>query len=100
MKRKCAIGSIIFALLFFVCLNNSIAIEIPKRISDVKRITAAEVKELWQQEKVVVVDTRAPGQWLRAKDKAPGAIRVQSHQDLEQFKQEIPLDRAIVIYCT
>lgn len=100
MKRKCAIGSIIFVLLFFVCLGNSIAIDIPKRISDVKRITAAEVKQLQQQEQIVVIDTRAAGQWVRAKDKAPGAIRLQSYEDLTQFKLDVPSDRAIVTYCT
>lgn len=100
MNRKCAIGSTLFVLLFFVCLGNSMAIDIPKRISDVKRITAEEVKQLQQQEKIVVIDTRAPGQWVRAKDKAPGAIRVQSHEDLARLKLEVPQDQAIVTYCT
>jgi 3-mercaptopyruvate sulfurtransferase SseA len=100
MNRNSAIGSIMFVLLFFVCLGNSFAIDIPKRISDVKRITVAEVKQLQQQENIVIVDTRAPGQWIRAKDKAPGAKRVQSHDDLARFKLEVPRDKAIVTYCT
>ena len=88
----------LFTLTF---IGSAIAADIPKRPSDVKRITIAEFQTLQASgEPVVIIDTRAPGQWQRAADKIPGAIRVTSPNDLQKLKSEVPPDTEIVIYCT
>lgn len=100
MTRKLVtltLSSLLMAVLF---IPVSWATDIPKRLSDVKRITVEELKALQQKEAVVIIDTRAPGQWARAQDKVPGALRLQSHSDLNQFKEQVPVDQAIVTYCT
>ncbi len=73
---------------------------IPTRIADVKRISVDELRRLQAREPVLIIDTRAPGQWVRAKDKLPGAIRLTALDDMRKFAQDIPADRAIVTYCT
>ena len=100
MKKRLLISSLFPLLMIFIFINSAIAADIPTRTSDVKRITIEELKSLQNKESVVVIDTRAPGQWLRAKDKVPGAMRLQSHNDLEDFKAKVPTDQAIATYCT
>ena len=78
-----------------------IAAEIPTRPSDVQRITIAELQALQaNHEPVILIDTRTPGQWQRAKDKIPGAIRVDSQNALQKLKAEVPSSTEIVTYCT
>ena len=100
MKKITYFRLSLFLLCFFSLIGNSSAAEVPKRIADVQRITVSELQQLQAKEAVVIIDTRAPGQWVRAKDKIPGAIRVVSHDDLTQLKQQVSADQAIVTYCT
>lgn len=97
MTKKTTLLIVSLIAFFF---GTGTAFAIPERISDVERITVAEFVKLQKTDKVVVIDTRAPGQWLRAKDKIPGAIRLKSFDDLDQFKKDVPRDQAIVTYCT
>lgn len=93
----------LFLLIFFTftSLNIAIAADPPKRLSDVKRITITELQELQAgSEMVVIIDTRTPGQWQRATDKIPEAIRIDSQSALQKLKVEVPPDREIVTYCT
>jgi hypothetical protein len=91
----------IFTIFFLLALSGFVTAQnIPTRIADVERMTIAELQRLQTQEPVLIIDTRAPGQWVRAKDKIPGAIRLNSLDDLDKFKKEVPPDRAIVTYCT
>lgn len=92
-----AVSSLLIVLFFF---SGLLAQQIPKRLSDVQRITVTELQQLQVKEPVVIVDTRAPGQWLQAKDKLPGAIRVTSYDDLVKLKNDVPAHHAIVTYCT
>ncbi|MBN1957361.1 MAG: hypothetical protein JXQ81_05140 [Desulfuromonadales bacterium] len=85
---------------YFPLVAHSSAVEIPKRISDVERITVSELQQLQAKEPVLIIDTRAPGQWIRAKDKIPGAVRIVSHDDVKQLKKDFAPDHAIVTYCT
>ena len=98
------IGSLRFSLmafLFLIFFSTAMAANIPKRPADVQRITIAEFQELQASGKtVIVVDTRRPSQWQRAKVKIPGAIRVTSKNDLQKLKSEVPPDTEIVTYCT
>jgi len=85
--------------LTFTC--SAIAAEIPTRPADVQRITIAELQVLQaNHEPVVMIDTRTPGQWQRATDKIPGAIRVDSQNALQKLKAEVPPNTEIVPYCT
>ncbi|WP_321392586.1 rhodanese-like domain-containing protein [uncultured Desulfuromusa sp.] len=60
-----------------------------------------ELQDLQAESKmVVIIDTRTPGQWKNAKDKIPGAIRINSQSDLQKLKADIPPDTEIVTYCT
>ncbi len=85
--------------LTFTC--SAIAAEIPTRPADVQRITIAELQALQaSHEPVIMVDTRTPGQWQRATDKIPGAIRIDSQSALKKLKAEVPPNTEIVTYCT
>ncbi|MEE4254050.1 MAG: rhodanese-like domain-containing protein [Desulfuromusa sp.] len=93
----------LFLLFFFIftSLNIAIAADAPTRPDDVKRITITELQDLQAGGKrVVIIDTRTPGQWQNAKDKIPGAIRINSQGDLQKLKADIPPDAEIVTYCT
>ena len=64
------------------------------------RVTADEVKERMDRgEPLAFVDTRNPQAWGEATTKLLGAVRVPV-DELEQHLQEIPRDRAVIIYCT
>ena len=88
----------LFSLIF---ISSAMAADIPKRPNDVQRITIADFQTLQASGKpVVIIDTRTPGQWQRAADKIPGAIRVTSNNELQKLKSEVPPDTEIVTYCT
>jgi len=92
---------LLIMILSLTFLGTAIAAEIPKKSSDIQRITVADFQTLQTSGKtVVVIDTRSSGQWQRAKDKIPGATRVTTLEDLQKLKNEIPLDTEIVTYCT
>ena len=91
----------IITLFAFTFVSSAMAADIPKRPSDVQRITIADFQTLQASGKpVVIIDTRTPGQWQRATDKIPGAIRVTSNNELQKLKSEVPPDTEIVTYCT
>jgi rhodanese-related sulfurtransferase len=50
-------------------------------------------------EPLAFIDSRNPEAWGKASAKLPGAIRVPA-DEVEKHLEEIPRDRAIVIYCT
>ena len=100
MIKTCLALTSLFSILCFTFPPGSLAAELPKSLSEVKRITLAELQQMQAREPVIIIDTRAPGQWMQAKDKVPGAIRVTSGDDLVKLKKEIPADHAVVTYCT
>jgi len=64
------------------------------------RITVDEVKErLDRGEQFAFVDTRNPQAWAESDKKLPNAIRIPANE-LAQHLDEIPKDRAVIIYCT
>jgi len=64
------------------------------------RITVDEVKErLDRGEQFTFIDTRNPIAWAESDKKLPNAIRIPANE-LEQHLDEIPKDRAVIIYCT
>lgn len=92
--------AIVCALLLCAGISISSAAGIPTKSSEVERIDVASLKKMLQTEGVLVIDTRTQGQWLRAKDKAAGAQRLQTKEEFDTFKQEVARDTAIVTYCT
>jgi predicted sulfurtransferase len=99
MGNRLKIGLFLIVVLG-LAVNPAFGADIPKKLSDVKRITVEETRQLMQKEDVLVIDTRAPGEWLRAKDKAAGAVRITTPDELSRLTAGIPRDKAIVTYCT
>lgn len=101
MQATIFLRSVIITLFALTYIGSAMAADIPKRPSDIQRITIADFQALQASGKpVVIIDTRTPGQWQRSTDKIPGAIRVTSNNELQRLKDEVPADTEIVIYCT
>lgn len=62
-----------------------------------RRITAAELHDLWQSGKVLVVDTRSEPAYKEGHIK--GAILI-SAGEMASKADELPKDKMIVTYCT
>ena len=64
------------------------------------RITVDEVKQrLDRGEEFAFIDSRNDQAWADADEKLPGAIRVPA-KELERHLDQIPKDRAVIVYCT
>jgi len=101
MLRAIPARLLLILVLCLTFITSAVAVETPKRPADVQRITIADLQVLQASgAPVVIIDTRTPGQWQRAKDKIPGAIRLTSNSDLQKLKEEVPADTEIVPYCT
>jgi len=101
MQKTIPVRLFIFLFFVFAVSSNALAADAPKRLSDVKRITITELQELQADNRmVVIIDTRTPGQWQRATDKIPGAIRIDSQGALQKLKVEVQPDTEIITYCT
>ena len=64
---------------------------------DARRITAQELHDLWEQNKVLIVDTRNDAAYNQGHIK--GAILIPSG-DFAARLGELPKDKMIVTYCT
>jgi len=62
-----------------------------------RRITAAELHDLWEKDKVLVIDTRNEASYKESHIK--GAILVPS-TEFPDRADELPRDKMIVAYCT
>ena len=62
-----------------------------------RRITAEELHEIWEEGKVLVVDTRDEAAYKTSHIK--GAISIPANQVLPRI-DEFPRDKMIVTYCT
>ncbi len=88
-------------LLCLVMATTAIAVDsIPAHPDQITRINVVDLRALQSQEPVVFVDTRTAGQWQQAVDKIPGAIRVTSQVELDNFKRTVPTETVVVTYCT
>lgn len=99
VRRSNLICSLFAATLFLVSFSavKSEAID----NTQVSRITVEEVQTMLATgEEVVFIDTRNSGQWAKAKDKIPGALRLTNNRELADFSKEHPDSTAIVTYCT
>ena len=90
----------LFVLCLVLIFSVSLATADPAHPDQIPRINVVDLRALQSQEPVVFVDTRTAGQWQQAVDKIPGAIRITSQTELDDFKRTVPTDTAIVTYCT
>lgn len=65
------------------------------------RVTVEEVQQ-WMDagEPLFFIDARSADAWSTATTKAPGALRVPPHEDIEPYLDRIPQNQRVVIYCT
>ena len=62
-----------------------------------RRITAAELHDLWEKDQVLVVDTRGEAPYKQGH--IPGAVAITQNEVLAKADQ-LPRDKMIVTYCT
>jgi 3-mercaptopyruvate sulfurtransferase SseA len=94
----------IFSLTFvLVCLLllplTALAADVPQTSAQVARISVSELLQLMDEESVVIVDVRIPRAWKRAGNKIPGAIRLDTHEEVARFGDSTARQQAIVLYC-
>jgi rhodanese-related sulfurtransferase len=90
----------VFLVLGLILSSSAALASIPAHPDQVPRINVADLRALQSQQSVVFVDTRTPGQWQQAVDKIPGAQRITSQAEFDEFKRTVPADTAVVTYCT
>jgi len=100
MKLQRSAPLILSALLVLLATASAAAITQPTRLNEVPRITPAELQQVRGSQEVAVIDTRTPGQWHRDNQKVRGAVRFTFSDNIEELKNQIPLDQTIVTYCS
>jgi rhodanese-related sulfurtransferase len=84
----------------FVAVSAIATVDMPAHPDQIPRINVVDLRALQSQQSVVFVDTRTAGQWQQATDKIPGALRITSQAELDEFKRTVPIDTDVVTYCT
>ncbi len=91
-------------LLLAAALTSSVVIAAvvnqPENPDQIPRIKVDDLRALQTEQSVVFVDTRTAGQWQQAVDKIPGALRITSQMEFDEFKRSVPVDSIVVTYCT
>lgn len=90
----------VILVLGLVCSTSTALAAIPAHPDQVPRINVVDLRALQSQQSVVFVDTRTPGQWQQAVDKIPGALRITSQTEFDEFKRTVPTGTVVVTYCT
>ncbi len=75
------------------------AADLPQTSDQVARISVSELLQLMADEPVVIVDARIPRAWKRAGNKIPGAIRLDTPEQIAQLTDTSARQQAIVLYC-
>ena len=99
MLRK-IFNLMIFVLCFALIPDIAPAIAKHSHPDHIPRINVVDLRALQSQASVVFVDTRTAGQWQQAVDKVPGALRITTQTELDEFKRTVPSDTVVVTYCT
>lgn len=94
------IFGVVFMLSLFVAVTATATVDKPAHSDQIPRINVVDLRALQSQHSIVFVDTRTAGQWQQAADKVPGALRVTSQAELDEFKRTVPYDTVVVTYCT
>lgn len=77
----------------------AIATDPPQTSDEVARISVSELLHLMADEPVAIVDARIPRAWKRAGNRIPGAIRLDTPEQIAQFVDTTARHQAIVLYC-
>jgi len=77
----------------------TLAADQPQTNDQVARINVNELLQLMENEPVVIVDARVSRAWKRAGNKIPGAIRLDTPEQITQFIENTSCQQAIVLYC-
>ena len=83
-------------LLFLVSIICFTAL--PALAGDVKRMTAAELKNMLGSKELVILDARSGRDWSTSELKITGAIRVNG-DDFDSWANSYPKEKKIVFYC-
>jgi hypothetical protein len=78
---------------------STIATDLPQTSDQIARISVSELLQLLEDEPVVIVDARIPRAWKRAGNKIPGAIRLDTPEQIAQLTDTSAHQQAIVLYC-
>lgn len=92
---------IIRLTLFCLLLSPSLlfATNVPQNTDQIARISVEEFQKLMEREPVVIVDARVTRAWKRAGNKIPGAIRLDTAEQITRFAETTTRQQAIVLYC-
>lgn len=77
----------------------AVATDLPQTSNQIARISVSELLQLLEDEPVVIVDARISRAWKRAGNKIPGAIRLDTPEQITQFVETTAHQQAIVLYC-
>jgi hypothetical protein len=91
---------LLLVLCFILTSSAAMATAVPAHPDQIPRINIVDLRSLQSQQSVVFVDTRTAGQWQQAADKIPGALRITSQAELDEFKRTVPTETVVVTYCT
>lgn len=101
--RWCTLASVLVMLSLTVlggCGDNGSDKTASPDTAEPLRISVEEVKERMDSgEPIFFIDSRAQSQWDDADTKLPGAVHITDNK-VHEHLNEIPQDRAVVIYCT
>lgn len=76
----------------------ALAIAVPARAADVKRMTKEELKSMLGSPDLVVVDVRRGSDWKSSDTKVKGALREDPEQ-ADKWMAKYPKDKTLVFYC-
>lgn len=91
---------LILGLVLISSVTPAAVANIPAHPDQIPRINVVDLRALQSQQSVVFVDTRTAGQWQQAGDKVPGALRITSQAEFDEFRRTVPTDTVVVTYCT
>ena len=66
---------------------------------DVPRMNKDELKALLDSPDVVILDARAPSDWMKSENKIKGARRLDP-SNMESVEAMYPKEKTIVVYCS
>ncbi len=92
--------SLVFSITCLLLLPfPTLAADQPQTNDQVARISVIELLQLIENEPVSIVDARVSRAWKRAGNKIPGAIRLDTPEQVTQFTETTSRQQAIVLYC-
>jgi rhodanese-related sulfurtransferase len=76
----------------------ALAIAVPSRAADVKRMTKEKVKSMLGSPDFIVVDVRLGSDWAASDAKIKGALREDPEQ-VDKWMAKYPKNKTLLFYC-